>query len=373
MIMQVFERSCATISALATVADVMDINFSKGLNELLVDKIEPEVICEPKHHFTSLFSSFKLKVEMKHRKPKDMPKLKELLEVGPQKALYYASKDTIEGLSPLAKSFPNFKKVISQISAACQVSLLTKSPLSLPVINLQGHPGIGKTQFINALAKTLQQEFFTINAAAMVGRFELSGGNPQYGDADLGAIGRIMCFEAKSFQPVILIDELCMAKDNQNESIIQPLYSFFDREQRKCFKENFLNLDLDVSGALIFTTTNDYESLKPALKSRLVNIEIEPPTPIQMQAITQNMYQHCLADMKLERYFASKLSAMLLSTLSHLPPRAVIEKLRQAIGQACTRAERTKHVELTMDDFEPLKNSNNNPKKVEFLNLKTVH
>ena len=167
--------------------------------------------------------------------------------------------------------------------------------LSLPVINLQGPPGIGKTQFIKALAKTLHLEFFSINAAAMSGRFELSGGNPQYMDADLGMIGQIMCYEAKSFQPILLIDELCMARDNQHDSIIQPLYSFFDREQRKCFKENFLNLELDLSGAIVFTTTNDFKQLKPALKSRLVNIDIKTPTPQQMQASSKTfMKAACL-------------------------------------------------------------------------------
>ena len=303
MIMHIFKHFFPTISALATIADMMDINFSKGLKELSDDKAllaktnTPACDCRP------LFSLDKLKIEMVHRKPKDTPKLQELVDLGPNKAPYCADKSSIEALQQLAKSFPNFTSVIGQISAACQVSLLTNTPLSLPVINLQGPPGIGKTQFISALAKALTLEFFTINAAAMTGRFELSGANPQYSDADLGAIGRIMCFESKSFQPIILIDELCMAKDNQHDSIIQPLYAFFDREQRKCFKENYLNLELNVSGAFIFTTTNDYESLKPALKSRLVNNEIEPPTPLQMQAITLNIYQQCLVDMQLADYF----------------------------------------------------------------------
>jgi len=135
-------------------------------------------------------------------------------------------------------------------------------------------------------------------------------------DADVGMIGQIMCYEAKSFQPILLIDELCMAKDNHHDSIIQPLYSFFDREQRKCFKENFLNLELDLSGAIIFTTTNDYKQLKPALQSRLVNIDIKTPTPKQTQSIVQIIYESCVIDMKLKHYFNAKLSHELLSTLS---------------------------------------------------------
>ena len=190
----------------------------------------------------SLFSLEKLKKEIGSRKEKDMAKLKALVEIGANKQRYYVSDNKVTALQVLAEKFPNFKKVIGQVTAACQVSILSNQPLSLPIINLQGPTGIGKTQFVIALSKSLHLEFFSINAAAMTGRFELSGGNPQYGDADVGLIGQIMCYEAKSFQPVLLIDELCMAKDNHYDSIIQPLYSFFDREQRKCFKENYLNL-----------------------------------------------------------------------------------------------------------------------------------
>ena len=250
MIMHIFEHSGQTISILATVAEITGINVRKESNELEIKKPQPTENDIKRSNSASIFSMKKLKNEVKHRKPKDMQTFSTLIEQGPKKTLYYASKDTACSLSALAKSFPNFQGVIDQVIAACQVSQLTNTPLSLPAINLQGHPGIGKTQFVGALAKTLNLEFFTINAAAMSGRFELCGGNPQYSDSDLGAIGRVMCFEAKSFQPVILIDELCMAKDNPQGSIIQPLYSFFEREQRKSFKENFLNLELDLSGCI---------------------------------------------------------------------------------------------------------------------------
>ncbi len=367
MIIQVFEHSEATNNLLATVTDIIDIRFCKGLHKLKDQKVPLDHNNEMKNKLAPVFSIKKLKNEMIHRKSKDMPTLNKLKALGPYKTLYYANKRITKALLALTKSFPNFQHVIGQVTAACQVSALTNTPLSLPVINLQGHPGIGKTQFVSALAKILQLEFFTINAPAMTGRFELCGGNPQYGDSDLGAIGRIMCFEAKSFQPIILIDELCMTKDNHQESIIQPLYSFFEREQRKCFKENFLNLELDLSGTIIFTTTNDFESLKPALKSRLVNVEIDPPTPEQMKAITQTMYKHCLTDMKLERYFSDKLSSVLLSTLCHLPPRSVTEKLRLAIGKACVRADEAV-VTLGVSDFNLLdkdyKVNHNQAKKI---------
>lgn len=352
MIMHVCEHVGITPYTLSTVAEIVGIEFSDPLGELSDANMQVNYIEVKSKDSAPLFSLEKLTAEIKHRKIKDIPKLKELVNIGAYKPLYYASKNKVSAINALVEAFPNFVDVIGQVKAVCQISLLTNAPLSLPVINLQGPPGIGKTQFIKALAKALQLEFFTINAAAMSGRFELCGGNPQYGDADIGAIGRIMCYEAKSFQPLILIDELCMAKDNHYDSIIQPLYSFFDREQRKSFRECFLNLELDLSGAIIFTTTNNYKQLKPALKSRLVNIDIKSPSSKQMKSIMQNIYKNCLIDMKLQHYFNANISAALLSMLSHLAPRIVIETLRLAIGNACVRADKIKKVELVVDDFD---------------------
>lgn len=354
MIMQVHHQSRQATSLLTTMAEMVGVTFDESLDK----QSDVEKQFSQSEFDTSdtapLFSLAKLQEEIKHRKEKDIAKLKALIEIGANKQHCYASDSKLIALNKLAVAYPNFTEALAQVTAACQVSILTNSPLSLPAVNLQGPPGIGKTQFIKALAKTLHLEFFSINAAAMTGRFELSGGNPQYMDADVGMIGQVMCYEAKSFQPILLIDELCMARDNQHDSIIQPLYSFLDREQRKYFKENFLNLELDLSGAIIFTTTNDYKQLKPALKSRLVNIDIKAPSPKQMQSIVQNIYESCLLDMKLQHYFNARLSNELLSKLSFLPPRKVIEALRLAIGKACVRANTGKRVELVVEDFEAL-------------------
>jgi hypothetical protein len=354
MIMRIFKQPDNVSSMLMTIAEVIGVSFTDSLNKQSDAEKQFSQSQLDSTDTAPLFSLVKLKKEIGSRKEKDMVKLKGLVEIGANKPRYYASDSKVQVLVKLAQQFPNFKDVIGQITAACQVSILSNQPLSLPVINLQGPPGIGKTQFVKAFSKVMHLEFFPINAAAMTGRFELSGGNPQYGDADLGIIGQIMCYEAKSFQPVLLIDELCMAKDNNYDSIIQPLYSFFDREQRKCFKENYLNLELDLSGVIIFTTTNDYKPLKPALKSRVININIDPPTPIQMKSIAQNIYENCLSDMKLQHYFTAKLSLKLLSKLCYFSPRRFTEEIRLAIGSACIRAAKIQRVELVIEDFDSL-------------------
>jgi ATP-dependent Lon protease len=130
----------------------------------------------------------------------------------------------------------------------------------------------------------------------------------------------------------------------------------------------YLNLELDLSGTIIFTTTNDYKTLKPALKSRIMNIEIKPPTPKQMQFIVQNIYETSLLDMKLQHYFKKELSLKLSSTLCDFSPREVIEVIRLAIGKACVRANQIQRVELMIEDLE----LSNVSQCVEHTNLKHV-
>ncbi len=185
----------------------------------------------------------------------------------------------------------------------------------------------------------------------MHSRFELIGGNRQYGDADIGAIGQIMCLEARTFQPLILIDELCMVRDNNSDSVIQPLYGLFDREQRKDFKEHYLDIELDLSGTLIITTSNHYKNLKPALKSRLINIEIERSTIKKMHVIVQNLYNSAIVDMALTSYFVGELPQTVCSLLSATTPRVAKEDIRLAIGQACSRAKQGIKIMLSVEDF----------------------
>lgn len=120
-----------------------------------------------------------------------------------------------------------------------------------------------------------------------------------------------------------------------------------------------MNLELDLSGVIIFTTTNDYKTLKPALKSRVININIDQPTPTQMKAIAQSIYENCLSDMKLQHYFNAELSLKLLSNLCHFSPRRLTEEIRLAIGSACIRATKTQRVELVIEDFDSLNMSQN--------------
>ncbi|PCI58513.1 MAG: hypothetical protein COB35_13650, partial [Gammaproteobacteria bacterium] len=170
--------------------------------------------------------------------------------------------------------------------------------------------------------------------------------------------GQIMCVEAKTFQPLILIDELCMARDNTSDSVIQPLYSLFDREQRKCFKEHYLALELDLSGTLIITTTNNFEQLKPALKSRLVNFEIKPPTKKQMHGIVATLYNESLTELALTPYFKPELPSTVLSLLAKTSPRVAKEEIRLAIGQACSRAKQNAKITLDVNDFNTAKFKN---------------
>ena len=301
--------------------------------------------------YKDLYSMTMLEKELNQVAKKDMKNFKNIIDAGSKRRLIFSNKTNLNSLNKLEKHYPNFKSVIDIIRASCHVSLLGNTRLTLPIINLQGEPGIGKTVFAKALAKALDLEFFPLNISSMHNRFELVGSNRQYSDANIGGITQIMCLEAKTFQPLILLDELCMAKDTDNESVIHPLYAFFDQNQRKAFKDHYLNIDLDLSGALIITTTNEFEKLRPALKSRLTNIEIKPPTAHQMKYILQTTYNSCLQEMGLTKYFTPSLSPKLIQSLCKASPRESLQLIQIAIGTACSRANNSSKIQLLTTDF----------------------
>jgi len=345
MIMAIYNMFAELSSNLSFYLDISVLE--KGNQSLSLANVHKDT----ESAYKDLYSMTILENELNQVAKKDVKNFKNIIDAGSKRRLIFSNKTNLNSLSELEKQYPNFKGVIDIIRASCHVSLLGNTRLTLPIINLQGEPGIGKTVFAKALANALNLEFFSLNISSMHNRFELVGSNRQYSDANIGGITQIMCMEAKTFQPLILLDELCMAKDTDNESVIHPLYAFFDQNQRKAFKDHYLNIALDLSGALIITTTNEFEKLRPALKSRLTNIEIKPPTAHQMKFILQTTYKSCLLEMGLTKYFTPSLSPKLIQSLCKASPRESLQLIKIAIGTACSRANNSSKTQLLITDF----------------------
>lgn len=261
--------------------------------------------------------------------------IKRVLKNGPERKLHECRHSVLDELSALLAKFPNFREVTTEIIGRYKISLIGGSPLSLPVINLQGPPGIGKTTYVRAVAMALGQPFHDLKISQMMEKFELSGMSKGWRGARPGKIAKILLEEEPDEgQPVLLFDELCMAKDTEDHSVIHPLYTLFDRDSAANFRDLFIDIPLDTSRILAFSATNNIEMLRPALRSRLSSFEIEAPSKKEMRVLAQNLYRQLLETFNVTSIFPDLLSNAVLIRLTEGSIRDVKLNLERAIIRA---------------------------------------
>ncbi|XQW86273.1 AAA family ATPase [Thalassotalea piscium] len=284
--------------------------------------------------------------------------VQEVLNKGNEKKVLIADEKMMISFEQMYMLFPNFHNVISEVHASLKLSLYAGLPIEFPIINLNGPPGIGKTYFVKTLCKVLGLDFHDASIATMTGKQDLIGGSSQFKSASIGEIAKALLIKTDTFQPIVLLDELCLAKNEGEYSIVPSLLSLFDYEQKKCVKERYLDLDMDCSGILFFTTTNNIENLLPAVKSRLTNFNILPPNPDEMYDVCNEIYRSFLTEKKINKLFVEGLNLEVTPLLRTMTPRDAKTTIISGIKRALVRSHNNdKPISVLPSDITHIINS----------------
>ena len=149
--------------------------------------------------------------------------------------------------------------------------------INTPIICLVGPPGVGKTTLAHSIADSLNRNFAKISVAGITDEAEIRGHRRTYMGAYAGKIINSI-INAKSSNPVILIDEIDKISKGIQGDPSSALLEVLDRSQNKFFHDNYLDIDYDISDVMFILTANNEEEIPKALLDRLDIINLSEYT-----------------------------------------------------------------------------------------------
>ena len=231
------------------------------------------------------------------------------------------------------------EKVKERIMEFLAVRALTKKGES-PILCLVGPPGTGKTSIARSVARALHKEYVRISLGGVRDEAEIRGHRRTYIGAMPGRIANGL-IQAGVKNPLMLLDEIDKVSSDYKGDTSSALLEVLDSEQNVKFRDNYVEIPLDLSEVLFIATANDLQTIPRPLLDRMEIIEISSYTENEKwhigweHLIPKQIKAHGLKEKQLQIR-----EDALREIISGYTKEAGVWNLERKIGDICRKAAR---------------------------------
>ncbi|MGA8042439.1 MAG: endopeptidase La [Terracidiphilus sp.] len=247
--------------------------------------------------------------------------------------------DTVKAGAILDEDHYGLKKVKERILDYLSV-LELKPDMKGPILCFVGPPGVGKTSLGKSIARALGRRFQRVALGGMHDEAEIRGHRRTYIGALPGQI--IQCIRrAETNDPVIMLDEVDKLGRDFRGDPASALLETLDPAQNNTFRDNYLDVQFDLSKVLFICTANMLDTVPPPLIDRMEIIPLEgyieeEKVHIAFQyLIPRQIKENGITNEQIE--FPEEAVRYMVR---HYTREAGVRKLEQTIGTVCRKQAR---------------------------------